>query len=118
MYNHKLLLNASQEKKLLLLGKYSLDNNKLRSIGTDKPIIHIRERAHPTGNSRYFLAYHSPTFQYISNLYPTPTVRDSLAIGEVKLDHKKDWYIDYRASQYKVSFEGKRVTISQIGGQA
>lgn len=105
---------ASQEH---LLGKFTLDNNKLRPTDTKGQIIHIRERANPKGNSRYFLAYHSPTFQYISNLYPTPTVRDSLAIGDVKLSHKKDWYIDYKGAKYQLSFNGSQATISKYGGQ-
>jgi len=108
----------SRASQVALLGNFTLDNNKLRPTDTKGQIIHIRERQNPKGNSRYFLAYHSPTFQYISNLYPTPTVRDSLAIGDVKLDHKKDWYIDYQGGKYRLSIEGKTATISKFGGQS
>jgi len=113
MQQHIAFAVASQQ----LLGKFILDNNKLRPTDNKGQIIHIRERAQPKGNSRYFLAYHSPTFQYISNLYPTPTIRDSLAIGDVKLDHKKDWYIDdNKGNKYKLTFDNNQATISQFGG--
>jgi len=115
MQQHNAFVVASQQ----LLGKYIVDNNKLRPTDKKGQIIHIRERAQPKGNSRYFLAYHSPTFQYISNLYPAPRVQESVEIGDVKLENKKDWYIDNsQGSKYQVTFNNNQATISQFGGRS
>lgn len=95
-------------------GKYILDNNKLKSVNNNL-VLHIRERKNISGNAKLFMAVHSPSFSYISNLYPSDTISGTTSVAnyeELSFSDLSKWYLSLNdGHKYTISVNGTEAVI-------